>query len=37
MKNSFSNKKLDELKDGVFFAARGGGVRSCVSIGVVKA
>lgn len=27
---------LDELKKGVFLAARGGGVRSCVSIGVLK-
>ena len=30
------NYTLDELKNGVVLAARGGGVRSCVSIGVLK-
>ena len=28
---------VDKLRDGIFFAARGGGIRSCVSIGVLKA
>ena len=37
MKENEKNIDINQLKDGVFFAARGGGIRSCVSIGVLKA
>ena len=37
MKENDKNVDIDQLKDGVFFAGRGGGIRSCVSIGVLKA
>ncbi len=37
MKENDKNVEIDQLKDGVFFAGRGGGIRSCVSIGVLKA
>lgn len=32
-----SNYSIDQLENGIFLAARGGGIRSCVSIGVLKA
>lgn len=35
-KNKFDGN-LDTLKNGIFLATRGGGVRSCVSIGVIRA
>lgn len=31
------NVDIDKLANGIFLAARGGGIRSCVSIGVLKA
>ena len=37
MKENEKNVDIDTLKKGVFFAGRGGGIRSCVSIGVLKA
>ena len=37
MKEVISNVNLDKLKDGIYLAARGGGIRSCVSIGVLRA
>ena len=37
MKVSVVRIELDKLKDGIWLAARGGGIRSCVSIGVLKA
>ena len=37
MKENEKNVTLDKLREGIFFAGRGGGVRSCVSIGVLKA
>ena len=37
MKKQEKAMDIDQLKDGVYFAARGGGIRSCVSIGVLKA
>ena len=37
MKEIEKNFDIGQLRDGVFFAGRGGGIRSCVSIGVLKA
>ena len=37
MKTVKNDYDINKLKDGIFFATRGGGVRSCVSIGVLKA
>ena len=37
MKENTVNVDIEKLREGVFFAARGGGIRSCVSIGVLKA
>ena len=37
MKSIEQNVDIDKLREGIFFAARGGGIRSCSSIGVLKA
>ena len=37
MKNDIKNINIDKLREGVFFAVRGGGVRSAGAIGVLKA
>lgn len=37
MKENQSNITHEQLEKGVFLAARGGGIRSCVAIGVLKA
>ena len=37
MRENSKNVSLEQLKNGVFFAGRGGGIRSCVSIGVLRA
>ena len=35
--SKYENVNIDKLRKGVFLANRGGGIRSCVSIGVLKA